>query len=185
MDASRLTPSAATVVGDTTITVTLGATAAYANQYANGYMIVSTGPGNGYAYLIKSHPLAAASATLLLTLSDSIKVVTSTASRMDLQQNVYEGVIQAPVTTATGTSVGVAVNPIAAATDGTKNYGWVQSYGVAGVLIDGTPAVGANVVGTGAAAGAATVASSTLGIIGRMISTGVNTKNNAVFLVID
>lgn len=180
-----LVPLAATAVGDTTITLTLGATAAYANQYAGGYMIVSTTPGNGYAYLIKSHPAAASSATVLLTLSDAIKVATTTSSRMDLQQNQYSGVIQAPVTTATGAAVGVALQPIAANTDGTLNFGWIQTYGPSATLITGTPAVGQMVTSVGAAAGAAAIFSGTLPAIGYTMSTGVTGKNNAVFLTID
>lgn len=183
----NLTPSAASI-GATTITVTLGATAAFVNQYAGGYVIISTGPGNGYAYEIKSHPLAAASATLVLTLVDLVKVALTTSSRVDLQRNMYAGVIQAPVTTATGPAIGVALHPIPASTTGGatgQTYGWVQVYGPCACLITGTPAVGAMVVGTGAVAGAAAIASSTLGVIGRMMTTGVDTKNNAVFLTLD
>lgn len=183
----NLTPSAA-AIDATTITVTLGATAAFVNQYAGGYAIISTSPGNGYAYEIKSHPLAAASASLVLTLVDKVKVALTTSSRVDLQRNVYAGVIQAPVTTATGAAIGVALHPIPAATTGGatgQTYGWIQTYGVCAALIDGTPAVGAMVVSTGAAAGGATIASSTLQVIGKMLTTGVNAKNNAVFLQID
>jgi len=183
----NLAPSAA-VIGATTITVTLGATAAFVNQYRGGYAMISTSPGNGYAYEIKSHPLAASSGTLVLTLVDSVKVALTASSRVDLQRNPYSSVIQAPVTTATGAALGVALHPIPAATSGGatgQTYGWIQTYGPAAVLIDGTPAVGAMVVSTGAAAGAATIFSSTLQVIGKMMTTGVDTKNNAVFLVID
>ena len=182
-----LTPSAA-AIDAATITVTLGATAAFVNQYAGGYAMISTGPGNGYAYEIKSHPAAASAASVVLTLVDTVKVALTTSSRVDLQRNAYAGVIQAPITTATGSAVGVALHPIPAATTGGatgQTYGWIQSYGPAAVLIDGTPAVGAMVVSTGAVAGAATIFSSTLQVIGKMMTTGVNTKNNAVFLQID
>jgi hypothetical protein len=180
----NLTPSAATAVGDTTLTVTLGATAAYANQYAGGYMCVSTGPGNGYAYLIKSHPAAALSATLTLTLSDAIKVVTSTASRMDLIQNPYLGVIQNP-TTATGAPVGVAVNPIAAATDGTINYGWVQSFGVCSGLVRTTTAIGGAYMPSVTTAGSMETATAGTPVVGSAIAVGTTGKNSAIFLTID
>lgn len=181
-----LTPTATNAVGDTLVTVTLGATAASANQYSGGYLIFSTGPGNGIAYLIKSHPAAASLATLAITLSDSIKVATTAASRVDLQQNLYSGVIQTPITTATGGTVGVAVNPIASNTDGTMNFGWIQTHGIAACLITGTPAVGNLIVGgSTAAAGAAAIFSGTLAAIGYTLSTGVSAKNNAVYLTID
>lgn len=180
----NLTPSAATAVGDTTLTVTLGATAAYANQYSGGYMCVSTGPGNGFAYLIKSHPAAAQSATLLLTLSDAIKVVTSTASRMDLIQNAYLGVIQNP-TTATGAPVGVAVNPIASPTDGTINYGWIQSYGVCSGLVRTTTAIGAAYMPSTTTAGTMETATAGTPVVGSAIAVGTTGKNSAIFLTID
>lgn len=180
----NLTPSAATLVGDTSITVTLGATAAYANQYAGGYMCVSTGPGNGFAYLIKSHPAAALSATLVVQLSDSIKVVTSTASRMDLIQNAYLGVIQNP-TTATGAPVGFAVNPIASATDGTINYGWVQSYGVGAGLVRTTTAIGAAYMPSVTTAGSSETATAGTPVVGSAIAVGTTGKNSAIFITID
>jgi hypothetical protein len=185
-----LAPTVAQAVGDTSFTVTLGATAAFANQYAGGYAIVSTTPGNGFAYLIKGHPAAAASAVLTLNLSDAIQVATTTASRIDLQQNMYSGVIQTPVTTATGATVGVAVNPIAApassSTVNVQNFGWIQTGGPAAVLITGTPAVGNTICGGNtAAAGAAAITSGTLNNIGYMLSTGVSGKNNAAYLTIE
>lgn len=184
-----LVPVAA-AIGDSTITVTLGATAAFANQYSGGYAIVSTTPGNGYAYLIKGHPLAASAASLVLTLSDNLVVALTASSRIDLQQNIYSGVIQTPVTTATGATVGVAMQPIVAPASSTtvnnQNFGWIQTHGVAGVLITGTPAVGNSVCGGNtAAAGAAAIVSGTLSAIGYTLSTGVTAKNNAVYLTID
>lgn len=180
----NLTPSAATAVGDTQLTLTLGATAAYANQYSGGYMCVSTGPGNGFAYLIKSHPAAALSATVLVTLSDSIKVVTSTASRMDLIQNSYLGVIQNP-TTATGAPIGVAVNPIASATDGTINYGWIQSYGVCSGLVRTTTAIGAAYMPSVTTAGSMETATAGTPVVGSAIAVGTTGKNSAIFITID
>jgi hypothetical protein len=79
--------------------------------------------------------------------------------------------------------------PIPAATTGGatgQTYGWIQTAGVAGVLITGTPAVGNSVVGGNtAAAGAAAIASGTLTNLGVMMSTGVSGKNNAVYLNLD
>lgn len=171
-----LTPVAA-AIGDKTITVALGATAATANQYAGGYAIISTTPGNGYAYRIASHPAAVLSTSVILTLDEPLQVALTTSSRVDLQANQYSGVIQSPVTTLTGAIVGVASYPVTAA-----QYGWVQTSGPAPVLIDGTPAVGVSVSAPAAAAGAAAVNSGTLVIIGSMMSTGVSGKNNAVLL---
>jgi hypothetical protein len=174
-----LTPVAA-AVGDKTLTVALGATLATANQYAGGYAIVSTAPGNGNMYKIASHPAAALSTNLVLTLEDPILVAITTTSRIDLEANAYSGVIQTPVTTLTGAVVGVAVFPITAA-----QWGWIQVRGTAPVLIAGTPAVGQSVSCPATAAGAAAINSGTLAIIGQMKTTGVDGKNNAVFLTLE
>src|SRR5215213_6415091 len=66
--------TAAAAIGATSITVTLGNTAATANQYAGGQAIITASTGLGYSYQIKSHPAADASATLVVTLEDPIEV---------------------------------------------------------------------------------------------------------------
>jgi len=145
----NLTPTAATIVGDTSIGVTLGATAATANQYAGGYVTITTGAGVGYRYEIKSHPAASASATLTLTLEESIRVATNTGtSRVDLVRNPFDSVIQNP-TTPTGTTVGVAITAITA-----TQYGWIQVGGSSTVLAQGALTVGNLVVASNGTAGA-------------------------------
>lgn len=172
----------AAAIGDTTFSLALGATAAAANQYAGGLAIISVTPGLGQELVITGHLAVLSSGTGVFNLDSAtpIQVALTTSSKVDLQANPYRGVIQAPVTTATGVAVGVATSVVTAA-----QYGYVQTWGPCGVLITGTPAVGASVVGTGAVAGAAAIASSTLGVIGRMMVTGVDTACNAVFLQID
>lgn len=177
----------AVAVGDTSFTYTPGATLGTVNQYGGGVLQVDTTPGNGRMYGVKDH-LAFASATaftLNLEKDDPIQVALTTSSRVGLIQNPYKGVIQMPVTTATGILVGVAVSAITAA-----YYGWIQTKGLAAVLIAGTPALGATVMAPGAVAGAAQiiVAAGTLIVaqwVGQMAQIGVDTKNNACWLNID
>jgi len=175
-----MTPSAA-AIGATSVSVTLGATnAVTANQYAGGFLLVDTTPGNGYAYAIKSHPAASASAAVVITLDEPIKVALSTASRLSLTRNPYSGVIQAPVTTLTGVPVGVAVHPIAA-----SEFGWIQVGGLAPMLIAGTPAVGSTVGLPGSAAGAAVIdgaATSGLVIVGVVAHVGADTLNKPTLI---
>src|SRR5262245_8874353 len=76
---------ATAVAGATSITVTLGATAATANQYAGGWVTISAGTGAGQRLLIGSHPAANASATLVLTLSDpTVSATLAADSKADL-----------------------------------------------------------------------------------------------------
>lgn len=178
----NLTPTAAVVVGDTTITVTLGATLASANQYVGGYVVVEKGTtGAGQSLLIKSHPAAAQSATLTLTLSDPVQVATSGTVTVSLVANMYNGVIQTPVTTLTGTPVGVAVGAIPAA-----SFGWICSRGVTGVKADGTITVGTvGVAVPSAAAGAAKVMAATLYEVGAFCKTTIDTQVTPCMVSID
>lgn len=178
----NLTPTAVVAVGDTTVTVTLGNTLATANQYSGGYLVVEKGTtGAGQSLLIKSHPAALASGTLLLTLSDPFQVATSGTVTMSLVQNNYNGVIQTPITTLTGTPVGVAVGAIPAA-----NFGWICSRGITGVLADGTITVGT--VGAAvpsAAAGAAKVMAATLFEVGAFCKTTIDTQITPCYVSLD
>lgn len=141
--------TAAAAIGATSVTVTLGATAATANQYAGGYLVITITPGEGYKYLISSHPAADGSATLELTLEDPIQVALTTASNADLIPNLYKDVIINP-TTASSCVVGAAVDVVAA-----SSYGWLQVEGPCPVLVDDqTVTVGTLVSASNQAAGA-------------------------------
>lgn len=170
---------AAAAIGATSITTTDTVTVT-ANEYANGYVIVTgeASTGTGYIYRIKSHP-AATAAVVTLTLAEPIKVALTATTQVDLVKNPYEGVIQWPVTQ-TGAPVGVARTALAA-----SSYGWIQTGGAAGVLTTGGVAVGANVAaatGTAAAVETATAALPTIGYALTGIATG---EVGAVYLLID
>jgi hypothetical protein len=143
----NLVPAAA-AIGSTQVTVTLGATAVTADQYAGGYVVVTVAPGQGYRYKISGHPAANASTAVTLTLEDPILVAWTTSTRVDLVANPYNRVIINPAT-ATSSPVGVAIFAIPA-----NSYGWVQDGGVANVLADGNITVGTNVIASNAIAGA-------------------------------
>jgi hypothetical protein len=179
----QLTPAAA-AIGATSFTATLGASAAAANLYADGWAIIDTTPGLGFAYPISGHAAVLSSGVITLQLpSDSpIQVALTTSSRVSLQRNKYAGVIQAPATTLTGAVVGVCIYPITAA-----QYGWIQTAGPAPTLITGTPAVGSAVISPSGTAGAAATdpADAAVTIIGSMMVTGVSGKVQAVNLRLD
>lgn len=167
-------------LGATSFTYTPGATLGTAGQYNDGFLQVDTTPGNGYTYSIGSHLAFGSGAAFTLNLKDPIQVALTASSRVGLIANKYNGVIQLPVTTATGTIVGIATYIISA-----NQYGWIGTWGQFSVLTTGTPALGAMVMGPGTAAGAAqvVVAAGTLivaQIIGHMAQVGVDGKNNFV-----
>lgn len=174
-----LAPTATFAIGANQVTVTLGNTALTANYYANGYMVGTKTPGQGFMYKIKSHPAADASATVVLTLEDALQVAVTTASRVDLIANQYQSVIVNP-TTATSNPVGVAVFPITAA-----YYGWLQVGGVCPVLVDDqTVVVGTNVAASNQAAGACEPATGVQASIGRAVTGGATTEYVAVNLAL-
>lgn len=176
----NLEPTATFAIGSTTLTVTLGATAVTANQYAGGYVIVTITPGQGYRYLISSHPAADANATLTLTLADPLKVALTVASNVDLVLNPYSGVIVNP-TTATSCVVGAAVYAAPAAT-----YSWLQVGGVAPLLVDDqTVAVGTNVCASNQAAGAIEPHTGVQALVGIAVTGGATTDYVAVRLTFD
>lgn len=175
---ANITVASAAAVGDVAITVTLGATAATANQYTNGYMVVNDVAGQGFTYQIKSHPAADASAALVVTLhnEDSIQEALTTSSQVTLVSNLYNAVIQNP-TTATNVPVGVAVIDIAA-----SEFGFIQVYGASSCLNEGGSTIGLGLAPSGSDAGALATVAATTNQIASALEAGVDTESNTVFL---
>lgn len=138
--------ASAAAIGATNVTVTLGATAATANQYAQGYMHVTSGPGAGQVYKIRSHPAANASASLVLTLMDPLTIALTAASVVTLRRNPYADVVIS-VTDQQDLPVGVPVRNV---TSG--YYFWLQTRGIGLALADEAIVRGEAVtIGTGTA----------------------------------
>jgi len=177
-----LTPSAAGI-GAVQVVATLGATAAALNLYAEGWVQIDTTPGNGFMYGIHGHAAVLSSGVITANLwpDEPIQVALTTSSRVGFIANPYSGVLQCP-TTNTAAVIGVALAPITNAM-----YGWIQTWGPAAVLINGTPAITAPVVNSATTAGAAdkwTTAAADVAVtlVGNMLQVGVSAKNNAVMV---
>lgn len=134
------------------VTATLGATAVTANQYAGGYLFVNAGTGQGQTLKIASHPAAALSASVAITLEDSPVTALDATSKVCLGLNPYGssngtnvstlGVVIFPHTSPTGAAVGVSFYPIGASTSTVPTYGLIQTRGQVACLNDATTAVG-------------------------------------------
>lgn len=138
-------------LGSNTVTATLGATLASANQYAEGWLAILDGTGAGQTYRIKSNAAAALSATITLTLYDPLAVAISTDTHIALIANMYNGTIISP-TTRTGIITGVTPIAVTAA-----YYFWQETCGPASVLAENTSTdmtVGENVEASTNTAGA-------------------------------
>ena len=172
---------AVAAAGATTVTVTLGSTAATADQYNEGYLHINDDAGQGQLLRIKDHAAADASANLELTLYDKVTTALSTDSKADLILSNYSGLIVAP-NTETGSIVGVTVIDMTA-----DYYGWIQVSGPCSVLTEGTIVLGNNVVRSGGS-NAGSVAPATddlLAIIGQVLVVNGNTDNSVINLNIE
>ncbi len=127
----NLVPTASYAVGTLIITVTLGATAITANQYAGGWLAVMDGTGKGQVKKILSHPAAGSGAICAFTLAEPLTTATDGTSRMSLTQNPYTGTIIQP-SPPTSKLVGVPVCGVTA-----SYFAWFQTRGPASVLTDG------------------------------------------------
>jgi len=157
------------------VTVTLGATAATANQYAGGFVVVNDNNGEGQTLRIASHPAADASATLALTLEEGATVAITTASEVCLLPAHGYNVIIQP-TTVTGAQVGVGLNTIAAGA-----YGFLVTKGIVSCLAGGAIGVGLG-ISVGSVAGSVSVAAATTARLGFAAQAGVDTEYRAVFI---
>ena len=124
--------ASAASVGDKSLSITLGGTAATEDQYADGYVYVNDAGGEGHIYKIRQHDAVNSSATGTFNLydGDTIAEALTTSSLVGLIKNPYKDVIVYPTTTS-GHCVGVAATEIAA-----SSYGWFQTWGLAAVLCD-------------------------------------------------
>ena len=119
-------------VGDKSLSVTLGGTAATEDQYKDGYVYVNDGTGQGHIYKIRQHDAinSSAAGTINLYDGDAIAVAFEDATIVGLAKNPYKDFVVYP-TTSTGHAVGVA------ATDfDDDDFGWLQTWGPAAVLCD-------------------------------------------------
>lgn len=181
-------------IGATQVTVTLGNTAATANQYAGGYLIFNAGTGAGQTFKVASHPSASASATLVVTLEDKLSVASlSSDTKSCLSLPTYgssngtdfrtEGVIICPANNAlTGPVIGVTIYPIAATSTTVLSYGLIQIKGVCAVLNDSTTAIGLDVMPGAVAGSVATFAVATSSRVGTASQAGVDTESRLITL---
>ena len=127
-------------VGDTTIGITLGSTAAAKDLYAEGYLFFNLGSTTPHEmYKIKGHPWIASSGTGTFTIDEPDGFQTAITAGTDtagLIKSPYKDIVVAPAAVA-GRFVGVTCADLEA-----DYYGWVQVAGIATAKIDGTPAVG-------------------------------------------
>jgi hypothetical protein len=175
--------ASAAAIGATSVTVTLGATAATLDQYAGGWLQVNDATGEGYQYRVDSHPAADASASCVIKLDEPIQVaLVAGTSQVSLIPNSYAGTAVSTTEEAQYTGVPLVAVPANA-------YYWSQTGGDAICLAGGTQAVGSMLTG-GSTAGELVAINSTLDVDQPIVAiakgtAGVDTEYKPVYLMID
>lgn len=139
--------------GDTQVTVTLGATnATTVDQYKDGYLVGLSGTGAGQNARIRTHGVIAASAAGTFYLAEPLTTTFAATPKASLVKNPYASAIISSSGDTTQQVVGVPIITIT-----TLFYGWFQTKGIAGVLVNGSITVGAGLIKSATTAGAADI----------------------------
>jgi len=158
-----------------TVTVTLGATAVTANQYAGGLLMVNSGTGAGQTLKIASHPAAALSTNVVVTLEDAPNTaLVAASSTVSLYKNPCDSIILSDHT-ALQQPVGVTFYPVTAA-----YYGYVVSKGLTVCLNDGGWTAGSAVSTSNGTDGAVENGVIAQGFVGYAIEAGTTAHYNAI-----
>lgn len=128
---TNIAVAAPAAVGDKVVQVTVGATAATADQYKDGYLTVIDVAGVGQNLRIAGNSAIGSAGTGYVYLQDPLTVALTTSSKVSLVYNPWSGVIiSASAVALLAVGVPQLTIPIA-------NYGWVQTGGMGSVLSDG------------------------------------------------
>lgn len=177
--------TAAFSAGDTTMTITTGATAMTLNEFAGGTVTIGIAGGVLIgSYTIASHPAASTTSTCVLTLAEPLRIAGTSSQKSTLRRNQWSGVLQSAATP-TSSPVGVALTAATASTATVNVYTWIQSAGICAVLSDNSTIVVGSDVGQSSTAGAVILANGVLGRVGRALSAKNSTGLIPVKLEID
>lgn len=172
----------AAAIGATTVNVTPVAVTAAKNDFAEGYLCINDGVGEGYTYKIASHPAIVASTAFDMELYDPIVVALEAAtSLVTFCKNPWADIVIAAANQAQ-LAVGIPAGTIAIGST-TKNYGWVQTWGVCAGWDDDTTAIGAGLT-SGTTAGEIEIVAATDDQIGVQLFTGADGDYMPKFLKI-
>ena len=167
-----MTVAVANVIGDTVVTLDLGATATTANEYDEGFLYFNDNSPEGEWYQIKSHEVSALSTECKFTLTRPLLTATVVdSSQATITRNPYR--LPAISQLITEKAVGVAVRDWDVSAY--EQYGWLKTRGRACCLIDGSATtVGYTVCISNETNGAvgATAGDQTEKVIGQMLDTG-------------
>lgn len=165
--------------GSNEVVVTLATAAATKDLYADGLMSINVTPGLGESYIISGHAAqTSTTGNLTLILAEPLRTTLSTATRVALKKSPYNGVIQSPVTTLTGSSVGVAYFAIPSG-----EYGWIQTKGLCSVLSDNSSIIMGSAVEVSLSVAGSAALGGTAGT--QRLGTSLQAKDSTKVIVVD
>lgn len=177
--------ASAAAIGATSVTITLGATAATKNQYAGGDLLIRDDAGEANLYEIESHEAADASASLVVYLKAAagIRTALTTSTTVSLRYNKFQAVQVSPADAADSV-IGVVVkaDSITVSTASATYYGWAQTRGPCMVLNNGGTTVGELAVPGAVAGSVKTGAAATDKVVGEVMESGTDTEYSLVDL---
>jgi len=112
--------------------VTLGATAAAADLYKDGYLAVTDAGGQGQTFQLRSHDLVGSGGTGDFPIYGSVAVASDASTTVSLFRNLYAGP-QISQTNQQDVVVGIPTTTIPVGSSAAQ-YGWLQTWGPAAVL---------------------------------------------------
>ncbi len=179
-DHDLLAVAAAVAIGDKVVTVTNGgSTAIGVDDLADGYIVVEDDAGEGHLYTIRSNDAAATSATVTLTLYDPIQVALTTATTVTLFRNPWGRAIIHP---SPATALLLGVTPAARSNE----FGWLQTWGPAACITQGTLVINEKVIDSASADGAVAPTASTAAgeeyYVGVTMEVGPTTEHSLIHL---
>lgn len=186
--AARSVASAASA-NDTSVTITAGSSTAFTeDEYADGYLNIEDDTGEGYIYKIKSHPAAATSASLVVTLAPGhhLRAALTTATTVGFVRNPGRDVVIHP-SIPVSPVIGVTQRALEVGTTSSNySWGWVCVKGYTSVLVDGTLVIGQEVRpsedddGAVAAQDYDEANDANTGTVGRVVYIGADTEHAVV-----
>jgi hypothetical protein len=158
-------------IGAKEVVLTIGATSASKDEYADGYLIVECGTGTGYSYKILGHAAWAASNTAArVILKDELEIAATTATLCTLIKNPYKDIItKADSAAIAGKPAGVMLFS-AALTDG--GFLWLGKKGIFAARPEGSIVAGGPVSCGSAAGTVGPLAAATEVQVGICVNTG-------------
>lgn len=179
---TNIAVAAAAAIGATQVSVTLGATAATADQYIDGWLAVIDSTGASQMRQISGHAAIGSGGTGTINLTEPLTVALTTSSKVSLVTNPWANVIVHDHSAVAFFACGWTQTAVTAA-----NYCWLQTGGMASVLSDGVIGKGSGAIISDAVDGAieVEVAGTVTQRVATAVEATVDAKYYPVYLLLD